>query len=73
MQKSTTALWPEVFLVGPYTATLEITLSPDGPVLTQQTRFFAFPGHVLIALVVFLIMLLIIRQRLRRKLMEPHG
>ena len=66
----TKALWPEVFLVGPYTATLEVSLSPDGPVLTRQTRFFAFPGHVLVALIVLLIMLFVVRQRLRRKLIQ---
>jgi hypothetical protein len=56
-------IWPEKFLVGPYTATLRVSLSPKGPEMTRQLRFFAFPGQLLIALVIGIVILIVVKKR----------
>lgn len=56
------AVWPEKFLFGPYTATLTIALSDQGPLFTKKISFFAFPAEymlgvlVIIGLVVFIVL-----------------
>lgn len=37
------AFWPERFLLGPYTATLNLVISDKGPVYNQSIIFFAIP------------------------------
>jgi hypothetical protein len=66
---STTAVWPEKFLVGPYTATLTLALSDSGPLFTRQIMFFAFPLEYLVAifLVIGLIIFIAVRVSENRK------
>lgn len=64
------AIWPETFLVGPYTATLRMSLSPEGPELVRDYRFFAFPTQLLLGLILGIALFLTIRTRLKRKLAQ---
>jgi hypothetical protein len=65
----TLAIWPEKFLVGPYTATLTLTLSDSGPLFTREIMFFAFPLEYLIAilLIIGLIIFIAVRVNQSRK------
>jgi hypothetical protein len=47
---SPVALWPESFLLGMYTATLNVSLSDEGPVFNKKITFFAFPVEALFGL-----------------------
>jgi hypothetical protein len=63
------AIWPEKFLVGPYTAMLTLALSDSGPLFTRTIMFFAFPLEYLIAilLIVGLIIFIAVRVNQSRK------
>lgn len=58
-------LWHESFLLGPYTATLTLSLSETGPTFTRTIRFFAFPIRLFTVLLlsVFIAHLLVTRIR----------
>ena len=61
-------LWKEDFLLGFYTATLNISLSQDGPSFTKSIRFFALPFQGLIVIVIVLISAIIIVNRVRARM-----
>lgn len=61
-------LWKENFLLGFYTATLNLSLSNNGPTFTKSIRFFAFPLQGAIILVIILIILNTLRIKLKRHL-----
>lgn len=58
-------LWKENFLLGFYTATLNIALSDEGPSFTKSIHFFAFPSQLLIVIVIVLISSIVIVNRVR--------
>lgn len=58
-------LWKESFLLGLYTATLNISLSEEGPIFTRTIYFFAFPFQSLIIIVIIAIMVIVTRSRLK--------
>lgn len=62
------ALWKEHFLLGFYTATLNIALSDESPRLTRSTRFLAFPFQGLILIVIVLISVIKIVNRVRSQM-----
>ena len=62
------ALWKEDFLLGFYTATLNISLSNDGPSFTKSVRFFAFPFQGLILILIALISSIVIVNRVRTRM-----
>ncbi len=62
------ALWKENFLLGFYTATLNISLSNDGPTFTKSIHFFAFPFQGLIMIVIILISAIITINRVRTRM-----
>ena len=64
--KSTTAVWPEGFLFGPYTATLTIALSDQGPLFRRTINFYAFPIQMIAVVLVILIVILIISIRIKK-------
>ena len=66
--QSPKALWKEDFLLGFYTATLNITLSDEGPGFTKSIHFFAFPFQGLIVIVIVLISAIIIINRVRARM-----
>jgi len=59
------ALWNESFLLGLYTATLNISMSNEGPTFTRTIHFFAFPLLILIVIVIVVIAVIVIRNRLK--------
>lgn len=63
--KRPTALWKENFLLGLYTATLNISMSDEGPVFTRTSYFFAFPFQILIIIAAITVAMIIIRNRLK--------
>ena len=61
-------LWKEHFLLGFYTATLNIYLFADGPSFTKSIHFFAFPFQGMIVIVFVLISTIIIVNRVRSRM-----
>ena len=57
------ALWKEDFLLGQYTATLSISLSDDGPIITKSIRFFSFPFGTAMMITAIAILLVIIGKK----------
>jgi len=62
------AVWPEKFLVGPYTATITLALSNTGPLFKRSIVFFAFPLEYIIGLIIIIIMIVFIVLRVRKKI-----
>ncbi len=62
------AFWREVFLLGPYSATLNLALSDQGPVYTRTIHFFALPAEAIVALSVAIIVVIFIRRRVKQRL-----
>lgn len=62
------AVWSEKLLIGPYTATLAIALTEDGPVLRKTIYFAGFPLQVIIGVFITIVLLLLIMKRLRKKM-----
>lgn len=67
------AVWPEAFLIGPYTATLTIGLSDTGPVYEQNVHFFALPIFIMGIIVVTIGIGIMICIRVRKKLKAQYG
>jgi len=65
---SNSAVWPEKFLLGFYTANLSLDLSPHGPTLTKTTQFAAFPLKLGIGIALGIILFLIIYKRVKLKM-----
>jgi hypothetical protein len=63
------AVWPEKFLLGPYTANLTIALSDSGPLYKKMIIFFAFPAEYLIVISIIIIIILFIALRVKRKVL----
>ncbi|MEK7605579.1 MAG: hypothetical protein AAB478_03600 [Patescibacteria group bacterium] len=61
------AVWPETFLLGPYTATLTIALSPEGPVYTRSIHFIGIPLYILGGFAIVILLLLAITKRLKHR------
>ena len=61
------AFWNEHFLLGPYSATLEMALTDEGPVIRKTIHFLGFPLYILIGLAVAIMVVLFIRSRLHKR------
>lgn len=68
----TKAIWPEKFLLGPYSATLIIALSDSGPVYKRTVYFFALPVQVLVGLTLGVILIALITYRVKKQLKNTH-
>jgi hypothetical protein len=62
------AVWPEKFLVGPYTATLTLALSNNGPLFKKSIIFFAFPSEYLLVILAIVIAIVFIILRVKRRI-----
>ncbi len=60
------AFWNGGFLLGPYSATLTLALSDEGPLLTRTIHFFALPLYLIITLFIVIAIVVFIRQRLNK-------
>jgi hypothetical protein len=63
-----TILWPEKFLLGPYTATLNLALSEQGPVYNKSIHFIAMPIQMTIGIIVTILIIIGIILRIRYRL-----
>lgn len=64
------SVWNEKFLLGLYSAKVEISLSPSGPILTKQINFFAFPLEYIVFLIIIVSFIYYVRLRLKKKQTE---
>lgn len=64
--RSQETLWQETFLLGPYTATLNINPSDKEPALIKSISFFVFPLRALLILITIAYIILFIKNRLKR-------
>ncbi|MBI4096557.1 MAG: hypothetical protein HY425_02445 [Candidatus Levybacteria bacterium] len=67
------ALWKEDFLLGYYTATLNLSLSDDGPVIVKSVRFFTFPFGTAIMIAAIVILLLVVRKKIEHRYNTKHN
>jgi hypothetical protein len=61
-------IWPETFLLGPYTAYLTLTLSNEGPVYVRTIHFFSVPLTLFIEILVTVLLIVFIYLRVKKKL-----
>lgn len=61
------AIWPEKFLLGPYTAKLTIALSDEGPIYHRSIIFIGFPLLLVTGFIIALGVVLLIRSRLKHR------
>lgn len=66
--RSIKLFWSEFFLLGVYTATLNMSLSDQGPIFTKSISFFAIPAQAAIAMLTFLIIGLFIYNRIKKQM-----
>ncbi|MCL6096359.1 MAG: hypothetical protein M1444_01580 [Patescibacteria group bacterium] len=64
--KSVKAVWPEKFLFGPYTATLTIVLSDQGPLFRRTINFYAFPTQALFGILIIMLTVTVIAIRVKK-------
>ncbi len=64
--KSPAAVWPETILFGPYTATLTIALSDQGPLFRRTISFYAFPLYSIIAIIIIIAIVSVIVIRVKK-------
>ncbi|MCL5435289.1 MAG: hypothetical protein M1405_02785 [Patescibacteria group bacterium] len=64
--KSPAAVWPETFLFGPYTATLTIALSDQGPLYRRTVSFYAFPTETLFGILIIILIITAIIIRVKK-------
>jgi hypothetical protein len=61
------AVWKEGFLLGLYSAKINIALSDQGPLLTQDVRFIAFPMELALGILLGLGLILFIVRGVRKR------
>ncbi len=64
--KSISAVWPETFLFGPYTATLTIALSDQGPLYRRTIHFYAFPTETLFGILIIILIISAVIIRIKK-------
>lgn len=57
--------WGEGFILGPYEASIRLSLWENGSVLVEKTKFFAFPAQLFIGLFITLVIVFLIVNRIR--------
>ncbi len=62
------SIWPEKFLLGPYTANLTLSLSNEGPVFRKRIAFFAFPLEYLLGLLLIIGLTIYIVIRVKKRM-----
>lgn len=66
--RSLPATWNEKFLLGPYKASLTLSLSDSGPVLRRDIFFFALPANILLIAIITLLALSFIVTRVKSRI-----
>ncbi len=60
------AYWNENFLLGPYTATLTIALSENGPLFKKTIYFFALPLKILLGIIIAIFITVYLYKRIKK-------
>ncbi len=60
--------WKEKFLLGIYSAQINLAMSDEGPINTQTIRFMVFPTHLLLGFIFLLALVFFIYKRVKKKL-----
>ncbi len=60
------AYWHEKFLLGPYSASLTIALSENGPLFKRTIYFFAFPIRVILGIILAVLVIIYIYKRVKK-------
>ena len=63
-----TAVWPEKILAGPYSATITLALSDQGPIYRRTIHFLAVPIQAILGIVIAVLLLITIRSRIKQRL-----
>lgn len=63
-------VWSETFLLGLYTATIHLAISPDESLYTQTIYFFAFPAVGFVFLIVGLAVGFFVLRRIKKRLSQ---
>ena len=66
-------VWPEKALFGPYSVSLNVALSEEGPVFSKTIYFFAFPTQFIIGLIVVILLTVGIIFRIHEQLRLKQG
>lgn len=61
-------IWPEKFLLGLYSAELDIAMATEGPVYNQTIRFFAFPVHIALGILFAIAMGVVIYIKVKKRI-----
>lgn len=67
---SPVAVWPETFLLGFYKATLNLSLSDNGPLFTRTIYFFAFPFEFIISILITISIIIYIIIKIKRRMTQ---
>lgn len=62
------AVWPEIFLLGPYTAELTLALSDEGPIFRRTIYFFALPIILLVSIVILILLTTFLIIRIKKRI-----
>lgn len=62
------AFWNEKFLLGPYTASLTVSLSDAGPVFKRTIYFVGFPLYAFLAIIIVIFIVFVIRKRIKTRM-----
>jgi hypothetical protein len=69
-QSEAKVLWPEKFLLGFYSATLSLAVSPEQSLYTRTVYFISFPFSLLIVSLVIIIFLLVTFRKIKKRVSE---
>lgn len=61
------SIWNEKFLLGFYSVEAQVSLSPSGPLLTKELKFFAFPTQLLMLAIFVGLFMLYLGFRINKK------
>jgi len=64
--KQPVALLKEGFLLGLYSATLNLSLSDEGPIFVRTIYFFAFPFQSIIIIVIIAIIIIMVKNKIKQ-------
>jgi hypothetical protein len=62
------AVWSEKFLLGLYSAELNIAMAAEGPTYNQTIRFFAFPVHIALGILLIITMAVVIYIKVKKRI-----
>lgn len=65
------AFWPETILLGPYSATITLSLSENGPLFIRTIHIFGLPAQAALGFFIAILLTLIVYERVRKRMRKP--